>query len=270
MISGGPRQRGGMGIRLVVLGSGSAGNATLIEGGGARVLLDAGFSSRELTARLQAVGAEPHRLDAVLVTHEHADHVRGASLFSRTHRVPVYCTAKTLRAASLDRQGIHRHEPLEAGVPFRLGDLSVTPFPVPHDAVDTVGFAFQAGGARLGYATDLGHPADAVRERLRDCDLLMLESNHDVDMVRDGPYPEVVKDRVLGRHGHLDNEAAAGLACESAGERTRGVILLHLSRTNNRPEVALEAWRRRFALEGRRAPDLRAAAQDRPSAWFEA
>jgi phosphoribosyl 1,2-cyclic phosphodiesterase len=259
-----------MGIRLVVLGSGSAGNATLIEGGGARVLLDAGFSSRELVARLQAVGAEAHRLDAVLLTHEHADHVRGASLFSRTYRVPVYCTAKTLRAASLDRQGIHRHEPLEAGASFALGDLAITPFAVPHDAVDTVGFAFETNGSRLGYATDLGHPAEAVRERLRDCDLLMLESNHDVDMVRGGPYPEVVKERVLGRHGHLDNEAAAGLACETACDRTRGVVLLHLSRTNNRPEVALETWRRRFARDGRRMPDLHAAAQDRPSAWFEA
>lgn len=259
-----------MGIRLVVLGSGSAGNATLIEGGGARLLLDAGFSSRDLAARLLAVGVEPHRLDTVLVTHEHADHVRGASLFSRTHRVSVRCTARTLRAASLDRQGLHRHLPVEAGMPFVIGDLTITPFPVPHDAVDTVGYVFETNGTRVAYATDFGHAADAVRERLRDADILMLESNHDVDMLRTGPYPQVVKDRVLGRHGHLDNDTAAGLASEAATDRTARVVLLHLSRTNNRPDVALGTWRGRFDRDGRRAPALHAAAQDRPSPWFEA
>jgi len=264
-----------MAIRLAVLGSGSAGNATCIEGGGARVLLDAGFSCRELQARLRAVGVEPHRLDALLITHEHADHIRGAALFSLTHKVPLYCTGATFRAAGLARAGVHghgvfAHVPVAPGAAFEVGGLRLRPFSVPHDAADTVGYAVECDGERFGYATDLGHDAEPVREALRDCDLLMLESNHDLDMLRQGPYPQVVKERVLGRHGHLDNETAAALLCDVATGRTRRVILAHLSRTNNRPELALKATRREFERHGKRAPDLHPAGQAAPSSWFEA
>ena len=264
-----------MGIRLAVLGSGSAGNATCIEGGGARVLLDAGFSCRELGARLRAVGVEPRRLDALVITHEHADHIRGAALFSQTHKVPLYCTAATFRAAGLARAGIHghgvfAHVAVEPGVAFEIGGLKLRPFSVPHDAADTVGYAVDCEGGRFGYATDLGHDAGTVREALRDCDVLMLESNHDVEMLRRGPYPQVVKDRVLGRHGHLDNETAAALLCDVTTERTRRVILAHLSRTNNRPDLALTAARRAFDRHGRKTPDLHPAVQASPSSWFDA
>jgi len=264
-----------MSIRLVVLGSGSAGNATCIEGGGARVLLDAGFSCRELQARLRAVGVEPQRLDALVITHEHADHIRGAALFSQTHKVPLYCTAATFRAAGLARAGIHghgvfAHVAVEPGMAFEIGGLRLRPFSVPHDAADTVGYAVECDGGRFGYATDLGHDAMPVREALRNCDLLMLESNHDVEMLRRGPYPQVVKERVLGRHGHLDNETAAALLCDVATDRTRRIILAHLSRTNNRPELALKAARREFELRGRKAPVLHPAAQAAPSGWFDA
>ncbi|MBI1950160.1 MAG: MBL fold metallo-hydrolase [Acidobacteria bacterium] len=261
-------------MRVAVLGSGSAGNATCIEGGGARLLLDAGFSCRELAARLRAVGVEPHRLDGVLVTHEHADHVRGAALFSKTYRVPLHCTAATFRAAGLARaapngHGAHAHLSVEPGAPFAVGGMTVAAFPVPHDAVETVGYTVSCAGKNFGYATDLGHDPEPVRRALRDCDLLMLESNHDLDMLREGPYPQVVKQRVLGRHGHLDNETAAALLCDVATERTRRVILAHLSRTNNRPDLALGAARREFERRGRRAPDLHPAGQAAPSPWFE-
>ncbi len=256
-------------MRLAVLGSGSAGNATCIEGDGARILLDAGFSCREIAGRLRAAGVEPHRLDALVITHEHADHVRGASLFSRTFAVPVYCTAATFRAAALDRQGVHAHAAVEAGAAFSIGGMILTPFAVPHDAAETVGYLVESGDERVGYATDLGHPPEEVRESLRDCDLLMLEANHDVDMLRAGPYPETVKRRVLGRHGHLDNEAAADLACDVARGRTARIVLAHLSRTNNRPELALEAARRGFERAGRRPPRLHPADQWVPSPWFE-
>lgn len=264
-----------MGIRAVVLGSGSAGNATCIEGGGTRVLLDAGFSCRELQARLGAVGVEPRRIDALVITHEHADHMRGAPLFSQKHKVPLYCTAATYRAAGLGRagdygHGAYAHVEVEPGAAFEIGGLRLRSFPVPHDAVETVGYAVECDGGRFGYATDLGHHTGAVREALRDCDLLMLESNHDVDMLQRGPYPAIVKQRVLGRHGHLDNETAAALLCEVTTERTRRVILAHLSRTNNRPDLALGAARRAFQARGRKAPDLHPAAQAGPSAWFEA
>ena len=264
-----------MGIRLVVLGSGSAGNATCIEGGGARVLLDAGFSCRELGSRLRAVGVEPERLDALVITHEHADHIRGAALFSQTYEIPVYCTTATFRAAGLERAGVHGHGvfahiAVEPGRAFEVGGLRLRPFPVPHDAADTVGYAVECEGGRFGYATDLGHDALPVREALRDCDLLMLESNHDVEMLRRGPYPQVVKERVLGRHGHLDNETAAALLCDVATDRTRRIILAHLSRTNNRPDLALTAARREFERRGRKAPDLHPAEQAAPSGWFDA
>lgn len=258
-----------MAIRLAVLGSGSAGNATCIEGGGARILLDAGFSCRQLAARLGFLGVEPHRLDAIVLTHEHADHVGGAALFSRTYNIPIYATAGTLRAASLDDGGVPSTYAVEAGTPFALGGLTLTPFAVPHDAVETVGFSLEAGETRVGYATDLGHGVDTVRRGLAQCDMLVLEANHDAGMLKSGPYPEVVKQRVLGRHGHLDNESAADLLGEITSDRTRRVILAHLSRTNNRPELAIGAARRRFEEAGRKAPALHPADQAAPSPWFE-
>ncbi len=256
-------------MKVSVLGSGSAGNATCVEADGTRVLLDAGFSCREMVARLQAVGVEPQRVDAIVITHEHADHIKGASLYSRTYKVPVYCAPATFRAASLHRQGVHAHVPIEGGTPFDVGGLRLRPFRVPHDAVETLGFTIESNGSRVGYATDLGHWPEAVRDAIRDCDLLVLESNHDVEMVRQGPYPEVVKDRVLGRHGHLDNETSALLACTACTDRTARLVLAHLSRTNNRPDIALRATREAFEHAGRPLPEVHAADQDRPSPWFE-
>ena len=214
------------------------------------------------------VGVEPHRLDAVVITHEHADHVRGAAVFSRTYQVPIYCTRATHRAARLDRERLHDAVEVEAGRPFSIGDLTVRPFHVPHDAVETIGCTIESNGARIGYATDLGHGATGVRDSLRDCDLLMLESNHDVEMLNAGPYPEIIKRRVLSRHGHLDNESAAELAADSATDRTAHLVLAHISRTNNRPDLALHAARHGFERAGRRVPELHAADQKRPSPWF--
>ena len=258
-----------MPIRLTILGSGSAGNATCIEGGRTRILLDAGFSCRELSGRLRGVGVDPRRLEGLLITHEHADHANGAALFSRTFEVPSYCTRGTARAADLERQGASAAHVVEDGRPFAIGGMMVTPFRVPHDAVETVGYVVACGADRVGYATDLGHVPDPVRRVLRDCDLLVVESNHDVEMLRAGPYPEMVKQRVLGRHGHLDNETAADLASAVASERTRRIVLAHLSRTNNRPELAVQAARERFERAGRRPPALHAADQWVPSPWFE-
>jgi len=227
-----------------------------------------------LGLRLRAKDVEPHRLDAIVITHEHHDHIRGAAMFSRKHQVPVYCTAATFRAAGFDRAGVHgdgvfEHVPVTPGVPFEIGGLRLRPFPVPHDAADAVGYSVECGGARLGYATDLGHDALAVRAALHDCDVLMLESNHDVEMVKTGPYPFSVKERVLGRHGHLDNDTAAALLCEVTTDRTSRVILAHLSRTNNRPDLALGTAERAFERHGRAAPALHPAGQAAPSSWFE-
>jgi len=254
-----------MALRLAVLGSGSGGNATLVEGGGARILVDAGFSRRGLEQRLRYAGVEPESLDAILITHEHGDHLGGAAAFAAAFGVPIHCTRGTARAA-----GIAIEHAVEAGRAFDIESLTVWPFGVPHDAVETVGFVLsESGGGRAAYLTDLGHAPPPVRDWLRDCDLLVMEANHDVGMLRAGPYPEHVKERVLSRHGHLDNLAAADLLCEVARERTRTVVLAHLSRTNNHPEIALDAVRRRFAEHGRRAPALLAADQARPMPWVE-
>jgi len=257
-----------MAIRLAVLGSGSGGNATLVEGGGVRVLVDAGFSCRMLAQRLRLVGLEPAAIDALLITHEHGDHVGGAAAFAAAFGVPIYCTRGTAAAAGFGA-GEAVVRTIVADEPFDLGALRVRPFAVPHDAAETIGYVLEAGGARAGYVTDLGHGPAAVREGLRECDLLVVESNHDLDMLRTGPYPEHIKARVLGRHGHLDNETAADILGEVVGRATRAVVLAHLSRTNNSPELALGAVRRRLDERGRRVPALHAAEQRRPSPWFE-
>jgi len=285
-----------MALRLAVLGSGSGGNATLIEGGGARILVDAGFSCRGLVQRLRYVGVEPEEIDAILITHEHGDHLGGAAAFAAAFEVPLYCTRGTARAAGLPMTGggsglplqstfalaeprpapapgepaVPVAHPVEAGRAFDIESLTVRAFAVPHDAVETVGFIVTDGSTQTGYATDLGHVPAAVRDWLKGCDLLVMEANHDVGMLRAGPYPESVKERVLSRHGHLDNLAAADLLCDVARERTRTVVLAHLSRTNNHPDLALDAVRRRFAEHGRRAPALLAADQARPMAWLDA
>jgi phosphoribosyl 1,2-cyclic phosphodiesterase len=258
-----------MTIRLTVLGSGSAGNATCIVGNGSRLLLDAGFSCRQLGARLEAVGVTPAGLDGIVVTHEHVDHVRGAALFARKHDVPIYCTPSTARAAGLDGVDGAALRSIIPDEPFAVGGLQIKSFPVPHDAVETIGCTVECNGARIGYATDFGHAADSVRQGLADCDLLILEANHDVAMLQSGPYPEQVKRRVLGRHGHLDNETSARLASEVVSERTGCIVLAHLSAKNNRPDLALAAVGKRFERDGRKKPGLYAAGQAEPSPWFE-
>jgi phosphoribosyl 1,2-cyclic phosphodiesterase len=258
-----------MAIRLATLGSGSGGNATLVEGGGARVLIDAGFSCRRLVQRLRFVGLDPAAVDAILLTHEHGDHVAGAATFAASFGTPIYCTRGTAAAAGLTAGGLTPVIVRDGGT-FAIAGMQVLPFAVPHDAAETVGFVIEAGGARAGYVTDLGHDPETVRAPLRGADLLVVESNHDVEMLRAGPYPEHVKARVLGRHGHLDNETSAGILADVAGRATRVIILAHLSATNNQPALALAAARRRLGRGAHPVPTLHPAAPEQPSPWFEA
>jgi phosphoribosyl 1,2-cyclic phosphodiesterase len=240
-----------MGLRVVVLGSGSSGNCTLVEGGRGRLLIDCGLSAREAARRLEQVGVDPRSIEAVLVSHEHADHVGGAAQFSRRYGAPIRTTEATAAASGLlasSTAGLICGEP---GRPYAVGDLEVSPFSVPHDAVDNVGFVVECDGARLGYATDLGHATRLVTQRLKECDVLVTEANHDPDMLVNGPYPWSVKQRILSRHGHLSNDAMAELLGEVAGGRTRHVFVAHLSGTNNRPELALQACRRGLLAAGR-------------------
>lgn len=289
-------------VRVTVLASGSRGNCTVVSTSRTRVILDAGLSCREIVKRMRLSGEEPEDLDAILITHEHSDHIQGLSVLARRWNVPVYATQATHAAwkrcvtprprmsfqawlesrqqasisaaaeisppdtaeASDESHGPPAHnaptasteelfptdpacsdpaflpcvEYFRAGISFQIGDISVMPFTIPHDAADPVGFVLEADGLRIAIATDLGYLPPNVRMHLKRADLLMIESNHDVEMLRDGPYPWAVKQRVLSRVGHLSNEALGDYLANDYDGGARFVVLAHLSESNNLPELA--------------------------------
>ncbi|HEY1161300.1 MAG TPA: MBL fold metallo-hydrolase [Terracidiphilus sp.] len=325
-------------VRFTVLASGSKGNSTVVTGGRTRILVDAGLSCRELFRRMRLAGEEPETLDAIVITHEHSDHVSGLAVTARKLGIPVYFTEATHRAwmrwltprrqmtyaqwlercrrqaaerqaeadtapdageadeadllaecdpvspgpvspgmAQIDaadpfaepagadtaaepdsaRGPSRKEDPtwlpeveyFQAGQPFEIGDIAVSPFTIPHDAADPVGFGFRSEGVRMAFATDLGYIPPNVKAQLTGVDLLLLESNHDLEMLRDGPYPWSVKQRVLSRVGHLSNEAAAEFLQNGYDGQAAYVILAHLSESNNLPELARVTAER--ALSGR-------------------
>jgi phosphoribosyl 1,2-cyclic phosphodiesterase len=306
-------------MRMTVLASGSKGNSTVITGGRTRLLLDAGLSCRELMRRMAAAGEDPATLNAILITHEHQDHVAGLGVLARKLGIPVYLTAPThaawvrmltprtgmgytqwMEQRRLEREAaaadlasrelvaagvgdvieqifaesdaeivaeagaeseipagapVAASEPaakppraapsylpalehFSAGTQFSIGDITINPFTIPHDAADPCGFVFSAEGLRVGVATDLGYIPQNVKQALRGCNVLMMESNHDLEMLRDGPYPWSVKQRVLSRVGHLSNEAAAQFLQEEYDGGAAYVLLAHLSESNNLPSLA--------------------------------
>ncbi|MBV8201981.1 MAG: MBL fold metallo-hydrolase [Acidobacteria bacterium] len=257
-------------LRVVVLGSGSGGNAMVVESGGDRILVDAGFSSRELGRRLALVGVEAGSIKALVLTHEHVDHCRGAARFARRHRLPVFATAGTLGQIRFDEETARRVTVLRSGAPCEVAGFLVEPFLLPHDAREPIGAVIEDGaGRRLGLVADCGTHSHLAWARLRDLDVLVMETNHDLDMLRNGPYPWPLKQRVAGRHGHLSNrEAAAGLP-ELLCERLRWLVLYHLSRTNNLPALAAATLGEALAREGC-AARLEVAGQFQPTAWLEA
>jgi phosphoribosyl 1,2-cyclic phosphodiesterase len=312
-------------VRFTVLASGSKGNSTIVSGGQTRILVDAGLSCRELFRRMKLAGEEPQTLDAIIITHEHQDHIGGLAVTARKLGIPVYFTEATHRAwmrwltprrqmtyaqwieqcrqqaaarqpeaanpvdececddpepepallpSAIAAAGVlapsqnsAKHDPpkkdppkpdptwlptveyFQAGRPFQIGDIGVSPFTIPHDAADPVGFVFQAEGVRMALATDLGYVPPNVKAQLKGVDLLLLESNHDLEMLRDGPYPWSVKQRVLSRVGHLSNEATAEFLESGYDGQAAYVILGHLSESNNLPELARVTAER--ALVGR-------------------
>jgi phosphoribosyl 1,2-cyclic phosphodiesterase len=240
-------------LRFVVLGSGSKGNAVVVESGGRRILVDAGFSARELTRRLQGVGLQPRDLDAIVVTHEHGDHVRGVSALARKHHLAVYGTAGTL--SRVRWRGSEERYEIRSGTPFAIADLEIEAFDVPHDAREPVGLVIaDPSGGRLGVAGDLGCRSRLAWARLRGCHALLLETNHDLEMLRNGPYPWPLKQRVAGRHGHLSNaDAVQGLE-ELVHDDLQLVVGYHLSETNNRPSLVA-------ALVGEELDRLRCSAE---------
>jgi phosphoribosyl 1,2-cyclic phosphodiesterase len=254
-------------LRFRVLGSGSAGNATLVEGGGARVLIDAGLGSRQLAERLQSAGVDPASLDAVFVSHEHGDHARGALGFSAKWGVPLALTPGTFRAAGLDGGKLPAWEALAPGETRAIRKLSVRAVAVPHDAASPLAFVVSAGAFSFGHATDLGHLGRGLVEAFRTCDAVLVESNYDPAMLRDGPYPWALKERILGPFGHLSNRDVGRLLEKGLGEACRHVVLAHLSRKNNHPELALQAAEEALSRAGRRDVEVTLAAPH-GTAWI--
>jgi phosphoribosyl 1,2-cyclic phosphodiesterase len=329
-------------VRFTVLASGSKGNSTVVSGGHTRILVDAGLSCRELFRRMRLAGEEPGTLDAIIITHEHQDHINGVAVTARKLGIPVYFTEATHHAwmrwltprrqmtyaqwieqcrqqaaasqaeaaSSADEHGLDECEcdesadvslsaaadlpaqtsavqaapapaaetaPIrdpawlpsveyfQAGRPFQIGDIAVSPFTIPHDAADPVGFVFTAEGVRMAFATDLGYIPPNVKAQIKGVDLLLLESNHDLEMLRDGPYPWQVKQRVLSRVGHLSNNATAEFLESGYDGQATYVILGHLSESNNLPELArVSAERALCAHASLLANRLMLAAQHEP------
>jgi len=237
-----------MGVSVSVLASGSRGNSAIVESSSTRILVDAGISCREIFKRMKVVGDDPHSLSAIVVTHEHADHVHGLLVLARKLKVPVFMTGAThqawvrsVRDATGEPPDTDRVEFFSSGRCFQIGDIAIMPFTIPHDAADPVGFTFRAEGVKVGVATDLGYMPASVCDQLRSCDVLVLESNHDVEMLRVGPYPWSVKQRVMSRVGHLSNEALANFFATDYDGSASYIVLAHLSEQNNHPELARTA-----------------------------
>ncbi|MDM4769227.1 MBL fold metallo-hydrolase [Solimonas sp. SE-A11] len=226
-------------IRFASLGSGSKGNATLVEYRGTRIMVDCGFSVKDAEARLQRLGIAPDSLDAILVTHEHSDHLGGVARYARRHGTPVWVTHGTFRAWNDPNVPVlQRFGPQDS---FRIGEIEVQPYSVPHDAREPCQYVFAVGGQRLGMLSDAGHVTPYMHAMLADCDALMLECNHDTQMLMHGPYPEALKRRVGGGLGHLSNTQSAALLASLGVGRLQHLVLTHLSEVNNSPELARAA-----------------------------
>ena len=238
-------------LTFTTLASGSSGNAALVSCGDTHVLLDAGISARRITTGLKSLGVDPADLSAILITHEHQDHVSGLAVLTKKIRPPIYATPAT--CGQLADQLPHGAELLQSRLPgagFAVGELWIEPFATPHDAAGSVGYSISAEGCRMVLCTDLGHITPEVRRAVEGCDLLACEANHDEDWVRSGPYPYPLKRRVLGDYGHLSNEAGAELAALAVQSGTRTLVLAHLSAENNTPAHAREVVCRRLQAMG--------------------
>lgn len=251
---------------LTMLGSGSAGNAALVATDHCRILIDGGLSARQIVVRLALCGIEPHQLDGVLLTHEHGDHVCGLEVLCRKFHIPIYCNALTAEALRYNCDSLARHRNwriFRTGADFAICDINVQTFPVPHDAVEPVGYAFHVGKSGLGFITDLGYPTKMLVERLRQVHTLVIETNHDEKLLQaDAHRPWPVKQRIMSRHGHLSNVAAANVIEQLLPGKIARVVLGHLSRDCNTAELASGTVRAQLVKFGRPEVELHCAVQN--------
>lgn len=239
-------------MNICPLFSGSSGNAILVEAGETRVLVDAGKSGKLLEGELRLAGASAEALSAILVTHEHADHIQGVGVMARRYDLPVYATKGTWEAMApaLGKLRPDQMIEIQAGSPFHVGALEVRAQRIPHDAAEPVCYSFIEGGKKAALATDIGHVDDSMLRALMESELVLLEANHDIEMLQNGSYPYPLKQRILGDFGHLSNDRAGELALHLAKHGTRHIILGHLSQENNRPELAFDTVYRALAKGG--------------------
>ena len=238
-------------MQLTILGSGSNGNCSYLECGETRLLIDAGFSGRQIRQRLSLIGRVAESLTGILITHEHGDHISGLAGLAAKLRIPVYWNRATKEAAERQLETQFNNHIFTTGGSFTVGNFEIESFSVPHDAQDPVGFCLRAEGVQIGFLTDLGHATKLVLERVRGSDALVLETNHDIKLLQDDlRRPWSLKQRILSRHGHLSNEAAADTLETVLTDRLKKLFLGHLSRDCNRPELAERAVRKRLADMG--------------------
>lgn len=236
-----------------------------IESEYSRVLLDAGLSSKALTQRLNSIGRDPENLDAIFLTHEHSDHIKGLGSVSRKFNVPVYATTGTLDNLPDSVGDIPDEKRISRDDQVDIRDLQILSYPTPHDSAESIGFVFRCGNLKLGYATDLGSITDLVRQKLMNCDALLIESNHDIETLDNGSYPWNLKQRIKSDVGHLSNIACSDLLSSVAHKGLQTVVLMHLSRSNNKPEYALAA--NKGALKNS-SSKIFVADQDKPSSFI--
>jgi phosphoribosyl 1,2-cyclic phosphodiesterase len=263
-------------MRFNILGSGSSGNAALVVAGETRVLVDCGLPAREIGRRLAEVGETADRISAIVITHEHSDHIRGLAALAKSLNIRVCVSSRAFAAARIapEDRSLNIAESIKPDLPFEIDSLTFRPVSVPHDSVDPVVFAIEAHGVKIAIVTDLGHIPKTVSEKLKGCDAIVIEANHDLDRLKASSYPWRLKQRVMGKNGHLSNDEMARFLREDYDGHARYVVLAHLSRENNHPEIALMAAREALAV---RAPlfscfeqeQLMVARHDKPLGWID-
>ena len=253
---------------ITVLGSGSKGNAAVIHGPEGKLLLDAGFSARELENRMEQREIDPDNIQGILITHGHADHIKGCRTFADRHHVPAYLTAPTLKDADRNHFLPERKTVIAPGTAFELCGITVEPFTLPHDAVDTIGYTFRAGQKKIGVATDLGHLNMLARQKLRGCALLMLEANHEPSLLQASSRPIQLKRRILSRHGHLSNEDSLAALEELLTEDSVSLVLAHLSEECNNRDLLEDMAEKTLQKLGRADIFLSIACQEKPLETF--
>jgi len=238
-------------VRFTILASGSSGNAAYLETPGARLLLDCGISARRIREGLLAQDRTPERLDGIFITHEHSDHVQGLRVLAQKARLPIYCNRHTAEEIRRIHKCDFEFRLFETGHTVEIGDLTVETFPVPHDAIDPVGFLLHTPAARIGFLTDLGQGTRLIADRIRPAEVLVLETNHDVDLLNNDPHrPWQLKQRILSRHGHLSNEGAAEFLEQFIEPHLRHIYCAHLSRDCNQPDLARAEIERKLTAIG--------------------